>query len=313
MKTTLTFLGAGSAFSFANGQNNLMIDIEDNSIKGYHRMLVDCGTQIQYMSLGQMYKEKVQSLLDSKKAKTYREAVALINLDISNGKIPENEPMMKFIEFISTIDSIFITHNHADHNSLECIGFLTRFIPTLKKLKLYGMGKCLTELWDNSLSAGMASLNYGQMTEEERHGRITLESYFEPIYLTGDPEDAIRIGSNIIEPFTTMHVSNRMKQVDSCGLLIKTFSGKEIMFTSDTQYCPKQLEDMYEAVDIIIHDCETGFPSSVHAHINDLKTLPQHVKDKMILCHYNDGFDRTLTKEYGFKQNMEMGDTLTII
>lgn len=312
MKTEITFMGSGSAFTFANGQNNLLIDIETGLTN--HRMLVDVGTEWRYMSLGQAYKPTVETMLKDGKAKTYREAVARINLDIATGVIPEGEPLGKLIGFLSTIDSIFITHIHADHASLELIGFLTRFVPSLKKLKLYGLAPVLRDLWDKTLSGGMDSLNYGQMTEEERTHRISLDSYFEPHYLSGNPEDAIKIGETAIEPFTTMHVSNRLKQVDSCGLLIKTGSGKEIMFTSDTQFCPRQLIDMYNTVDVIFHDFETSeSPSGVHAHKNDMITLDDDIKAKTYPCHYQDGFDRSFATKNGFLKPVEMGDTFTYI
>lgn len=315
MNTKITFLGSGSAFSFANGQNNLLLEIEQPPMGKPHRMLVDAGDAWKYMALGPMYDNEVKELISSGKAKNYRTAVAMINLKIATGEIKESEPIGRLIQFLSTIDSIFLTHNHGDHNaSLELIGFLTRFVPALKKIKLYGMSQVLRELWDHSLSASMDSLNYGQMTEDERRHRITLESYFEPIYLSGEPEEAIKIGSTVIEPFTTMHISNRLKQVVTSGILIRTFSGREIMFTSDTQYCPKQLIDMYKAVDVIFHDCETSeFPSGVHAHINDLKNLPKDVKDKLHLCHFNDGFNRSLCAEYGFAKVVEMGDSFVYV
>jgi len=312
MQTKITFLGAGSAFSFTNGQTNLLIEVDSGARK--KRMLVDTGTQWQYMVLGQLFKEEVHSLIDSKEAKSYRHALALINLKISTGDIQENEPIKRLMQFLDTIDSIFITHLHKDHcSSLELIGFLTRFVPTLHKIDLYGLSGVIRDLWDKELSGGMDSLNYGQMTEEERTKRITIESYFKPHYLSGDPEDAIELGSTIIEPFTTMHISNRLKQVDSSGLLIHTFSGKEIMFTSDTQYCPKQLMDMYKAVDHIFHDCETApFPSGVHAHYNDLKTLPDNVKSKMRLMHYNDGVKPDCMVD-GFSGWVEMGQEFIFV
>lgn len=312
MQTKLTFLGAGSAFSFVNGQNNLLLEAESGG--GFKKMLVDVGTQWQYMSLGQLFKKEISDILKNDEEKNYRSALAYINLLIARGDIDESEPMKRFIKFLETIDSVFITHIHKDHvASCELIGFLTRFAPTLGKKKLYGLAGVLRDLWDKELSGGMDSLNYGQMTEEERTHRITLDSYFNPVYLTGDPEDAIKLGSTTVEPFTTMHISNRLKQVDSCGLLIRTFSGKEIMFTSDTQFCPRQLVDMYNAVDIIFHDCETSpFPSGVHAHYNDLKTLSPEVKSKMWLCHYSDGIRPDCIAD-GFAGWVQMGQEYIFI
>jgi hypothetical protein len=58
--------------------------------------------------------------------------------------------------------------------------------------------------------------------------------------------------------------------------------------------------------DVIIQDCETSpFKSGVHAHYEDLKTLPENVKQKMILVHYQDNIlnqDGTLKQEWSTKR-----------
>ena len=249
MNTKIKFLGAGSAFSYENGQNNILIEIEDGATT--HTMAVDVGTQWHDMTMKVL-----------------------------------KEPMFKLLE---KIDSIFITHIHADHvGGLEEIAFMTRFAPNLHKIKLYAPVDVLRDLWESTLKGGLESLNYGQMTDEEEMNMIGIDSYFDPRYLCGN--EAITIGATKIEPFTTVHISNRLEQKPSCGVWITTFSDKKIMFTSDTQFCPRQLEDMYAKADIIFQDCETSpFRSGVHAHYDDLKTLPKETKAKMWLMHYQDG------------------------
>jgi ribonuclease BN (tRNA processing enzyme) len=251
MLTKITFLGAGSAFSYDNGQNNLLIEMDEGT--GTHKMLVDVGTQWHDM----VYK------VTGKKA----------------------------MEILPEIDSIFITHIHADHvGGLEEIGFLSRFLPHIEKKKLYSPASILKELWDSTLRGGMESLDHGQLTEEEENSPIGINAYFKPSYL-GDNQK-IKIGQTTIEPFDTVHVTNRMSTKDSCGLWITTFSGKQVMFTSDTQFAPSQMKAKYRKADIIFHDCETcpiEFASEVHSHYEDLLTLPTEVREKMWLCHYNDG------------------------
>ena len=44
----------------------------------------------------------------------------------------------------------------------------------------------------------------------------------------------------------------------------------------------------YRVADVVYQDCETSpFKSGVHAHYEDLKTLPGDIKSKMHLCHCN--------------------------
>lgn len=47
--------------------------------------------------------------------------------------------------------------------------------------------------------------------------------------------------------------------------------------------------DFYKSADLIIHDCEcTPFRSGVHAHFDELATLPPEIKAKISLVHYQD-------------------------
>jgi ribonuclease BN (tRNA processing enzyme) len=272
MLTKMTFLGAGSAFSYEHGQNNVLLQIDEGTKP--HKMLIDVGTQWHDM----VYK------VTGKKA----------------------------FEILPEIDSIFITHIHADHvGGLEEIGFLSRFLPHIQPKKLYAPAQVLKELWNSTLRGGMESLDYGQLTEEEENNPIGIKSYCVPSYLADN--DKIKIGETTIEPFDTVHVTNRMGKKDSCGLWITTFSGKKIMFTSDTQFAPSQMKFRYEKADEIFHDCETApFPSNVHSHYNDLKTLPKEIKGKMWLMHYQDGDKPDCTKD-GFLGWVKQGDSFDFV
>jgi ribonuclease BN (tRNA processing enzyme) len=78
--------------------------------------------------------------------------------------------------------------------------------------------------------------------------------------------------------------------IDDPDVVIGKFNKPaKIFFTGDTQFAPKQLMTFYDQADLIIQDCETSpFKSGVHAHYNELITLPAEIKSKMVLVHYND-------------------------
>ena len=77
--------------------------------------------------------------------------------------------------------------------------------------------------------------------------------------------------------------------------------------TTDTQFSPEQIKNFYDMADLIFQDCETGeFESGVHAHYNQLKTLPEKFKKKMWLYHYQDG-ELPDAKADGFLGLVKMG------
>ena len=107
--------------------------------------------------------------------------------------------------------------------------------------------------------------------------------------------------------------------VPSFGLMVTDWkTNKKIFFTGDTQFCPNQIMDFYEQADLIIQDCEylyfdgKAVKSGVHAHYEDLKTLPNEIKAKMILSHYQDGMDCFPIEYDGFSRLAKKGGAITI-
>ena len=75
----------------------------------------------------------------------------------------------------------------------------------------------------------------------------------------------------------------------SFGLFITTEQTR-IFYTSDTQFHPENLSLHYKKADVIFHDCETSLPpSGIHTHYQQLCSLPDEIKKKMWLYHYNAG------------------------
>ncbi|HNV71447.1 MAG TPA: ribonuclease Z, partial [Candidatus Ozemobacteraceae bacterium] len=112
-------------------------------------------------------------------------------------------------------------------------------------------------------------------------------------------------------PVQTVHVVSGMKIQHSYGLLIREDgSERAVFFSTDTQFAPYQMRKILERADLIFHDCETApFKSGVHAHYDDLKTLPSALKSKIWLYHYQprptpnateDGFLGFVTKGQEF-------------
>jgi hypothetical protein len=139
----------------------------------------------------------------------------------------------------------------------------------------------MQEMWDQSLSGGLDSIE-GQV--------MTLTGYFKccPVQIN----DSFYWEGIKFTPIQTVHIMAGYKIRNSYGLLIdntpkvcKMYT--PVFFTSDTQFCPAQIAKFYAHSDLILQDCETSpFKSGVHAHYDDLKTLPNGMRSKMWLYHY---------------------------
>ncbi len=175
------------------------------------------------------------------------------------------------------IHSVYISHLHADHvGGLEWLAFTTKFDPGVKKPNLYVSERLVHDLWNKTLSGGLSSLqneiaklsSYFRVHPVKEHGSFTWE----------------KIKIKLIQ---TLHVMSGFCISPSYGLAFKV-NGIKVFITTDTQYSPHQINDFYESADIIFHDCEiTEHKSHVHAHYDELVKLPELIKNKMWLYHYN--------------------------
>lgn len=177
------------------------------------------------------------------------------------------------------INGVYISHLHADHvGGLEWLGFYTYFDPRCKfRPDLYISKSLAGRLWSNTLSGGMESI--ANKTNE-------LATYFDVDKI--DKNGDFSIESINFKPIQVVHIVNDASVEPTFGLMI-TDEDRKIFITTDTQYCPAQIMNFYEDADLIFQDCETiPFKSGVHAHYSELKELPEHIRKKMWLCHYQD-------------------------
>ena len=161
----------------------------------------------------------------------------------------------------------------------------------------------MTEAWNETLRGGLKSVQ----TKD-----CTLTDYF----------DCHRIPSGgkfywedlTFQTVQTIHVVSGFSFRNSYGLIItkklNNDESRKIFITTDTQFAPKQLMDFYQESDTIIHDCETGnFQSGVHAHYDELVTLPEETKAKMYLYHYQPNPTQDAEAD-GFRGFLRKGDII---
>jgi len=157
----------------------------------------------------------------------------------------------------------------------------------------------MKSLWKKTLRGGLESIE----------GKVhTLDDYFDCCHLKiNKPFIWEKINIALVQ---TVHVMSGMEIMPSYGLILEQIGNKKVFLTTDTQFCPHQIEKFYDMADVILHDCETGpFHSRVHAHYDFLKTLPEETKRKMWLYHYNPEPKQNPKKD-GFKGFLKKGQVL---
>lgn len=177
------------------------------------------------------------------------------------------------------ITDIYISHLHSDHvGGLEYVGFMTKFDPNCPSPNLYISKDLKEELWQRTLSGGMRSVE-GDIA--------SLETYFQVHQI--EKNQGFTWEEIDFQLVKVVHVNNGYFIMPTYGLFFQ-MAGVKIFMTTDTQLCWESSPEIYENADYIFHDCETAiFPTSVHAHYQQLVQLPPGIKAKMWLYGYQPG------------------------
>lgn len=206
---------------------------------------------------------------------------------------------------LADIDALYVSHAHADHiGGIEYLAFSTFFNPKLKRsIDLFCASVLSGPLWTQSLKGGLDSIE-GMM--------VDLTHYFN---LRRIPKNRHFVWEGIrFDLIQVVHAMVDKTIKPSYGLMISQPGGPKVFWTSDTQFCPRQIEAFYGQADLILHDCETSpYPSGVHAHYSDMKMLKPEDRIKMVLYHYHPGAPEQLDAVAdGFKGFARKGDVFTI-
>jgi ribonuclease BN (tRNA processing enzyme) len=244
----LTFLGVGSAFTTPEYyQSNMLITARSGK-----RMLIDCGSDIRF--------SLPESNLSSKSSLS------------SEASLLHESP-------IRTIDAVYISHLHSDHiGGLEYLAFGSYFSPSYAGKTLFMEERLMHEMWNHSLKGGLSCIE----------GKIMhLTDYFTCCALVENGSfswEGIRFGL-----VKMPHILTGYKDHYSFGLLIGEAEETEwsIFISADTQFQPGLITEIAGKAVVIFHDCETTcLKSRVHAHYEDLCALPDWIKQKIWLYHY---------------------------
>jgi ribonuclease BN (tRNA processing enzyme) len=193
---------------------------------------------------------------------------------------------------VAQITNYYVTHSHADHTGgLEEVMLVSRYSTKIKPNIWITPGYQST-LWDLTLRGGSgfnefnggANLSFADMWTV--HPLRWLPNSRRETY-------EFEVGSLKLKVFRTKHIPGTAATWEdsfwSTGLVIDD----RVLFSGDTRFDPSLLDEYATEgqIETIYHDCQFFPPGGVHASIDELKTLPQALKEKMLLVHYGDDWD----------------------
>lgn len=204
---------------------------------------------------------------------------------------------------ISHVKNYFLTHSHADHvGGLEEVMLVARY-GTQTRPNVWITEIYQNALWDMSLRGG------GAFNEEANGKNLTFGDMWQihrPRWKAGYPRETyeFEVGSIRLKAFRTMHIPGNATSWEnafwSTGLVIDD----RILFSGDTKFDPALVEEFTGLfpIETIFHDCQFFPPGGVHASIDELKNFPASVKERMVLMHYGDDWEKNVAKveELGF-------------
>jgi ribonuclease BN (tRNA processing enzyme) len=179
-------------------------------------------------------------------------------------------------------EDVYLSHLHLDHvGGLVQLG-LRRYSAGLQKPRLYACKDLAQKLWPQFLQTFM-EIALSQSGDIERLG---LEDFFTLIEIpeqTKRLETSVEIAGINCTPIKFAHPNGS----DTYGLVIQ----ERVLITSDTIFLPSALESVANRfpIEAIFHHC-TFNPGMVklHAMVEELKTLPEDLRELIILNHYDD-------------------------
>jgi hydroxyacylglutathione hydrolase len=200
------------------------------------------------------------------------------------------------------IEALLPTHSHFDHTGgIEYLALLNRYVgmTAMKrpKLKMIINEQYQRVLWEMTLRGGM------EWNEVNREGeRLTFTDFFDivrPEIKTQSPREVweVQFGDIHLELFRTNHLPKQPYPWQQGFITYGLFIDRRVFVSGDTVFDPELIEMYADRSEWMFHDSQFH-PNPVHASLSELRTLPDHIKQKMFLVHYPDNPEQHDTSDF---------------
>ena len=180
------------------------------------------------------------------------------------------------------VTEVYLSHLHLDHvGGLVQLG-LRRYSAGFEKPKIYCCPDLASKIWPLFLKTFMEIA----LSQEGTVGSFRLDDFFQLIEL---PRQNKKLEvSQLIAGIDCVPIEfSHPNQSDCHGLIIE----EKVLITSDTVFLPSILESVANRfpIEAIFHHCtfNSGM-AKLHATVNELATLPEDLRELIILTHYDD-------------------------
>ncbi len=183
------------------------------------------------------------------------------------------------------------THSHADHiGGVEYLTLKNRYygIPAGNpKLTLMITEEYKDVLWEQSLRGG---LEYNELNSEG--ARLSYADFYnfhtiERIDSTVRGIFQAEFGGIKIELFQTNHIPGEAETPIDAFITYGLFIDDTVFISGDTKFDLELINRYKDRASVMFHDASLN-RNAVHASFEELQTLPEAVRQKMFLVHYQD-------------------------